>query len=184
MGNREIEVCILYALGNIERLEGNYGNAREMLSQALALSQEYGLIKDTQLTLGYLAKVDCSLGNYHQATLRMEQALKTRANMDTYQEIYLENLEAIIIYAFAVQKDSQAAQLWGAVEAYRERQEMVRYPVDTAEIEPIRQGLQDRLGEENFAEAYAQGQSLTLEQAVSRAEGMLAALKSDAVQPA
>jgi hypothetical protein len=61
---------------------------------------------------------------------------------------------------------------------------MVRYPVDTAEIEPIRQGLQDRLGEENFAEAYAQGQSLTLEQAVSRAEGMLAALKSDAVQPA
>jgi MalT-like TPR region len=184
MGNREIEVCILYALGNIERLEGNYGNAREMLSQALALSQEYGLIKDSQLTLGYLAKVDCSLGNYHQAALRMEQALKTRANMDTYQEIYLENLEAIIIYAFAVQKNSRAAQLWGAVEAYRQSKEMVRYPVDAAEIEPIRQGLQARLGEEGFAEAYAQGQSLTLEQAVRQAQEMLGKVKSDTALPA
>jgi non-specific serine/threonine protein kinase len=166
-------------MGYLERCEGNYLQAIDQLNQALALSEEYRFRSRPGFILDQMGRVECDLGNYRQAAGWLEEALyvPSRYDVDT-----LRILETTVSLAFKVNRNAEAVLLLGGVEVYRQNQELRRYPVEVAEIEPMRQGLQRRLGEDDFAEAYAQGQSLTLEEVVKVAREMLAALKSAPAQ--
>src|SRR5207249_4961166 len=67
----------------------------------------------------------------------------------------------------AEQKLAWAAQLWGAAEAIREAVGIPIQPVDLADYDRSLSAARIHLGERAFAAAWAQGRSMTPEQALA-----------------
>jgi hypothetical protein len=64
-----------------------------------------------------------------------------------------------------------AAQLWGAAEALRQAIGARQAPASRATRERLMAAAREQLGEEAFAVAWAEGQKMTVEQAMALAVG-------------
>ena len=67
-------------------------------------------------------------------------------------------------------KCAWAARLWGAAESLRERCGIPLYPLDRMDYEPAVVAARTMLGEQAFTTAWAEGRTMTFEQALSASE--------------
>ncbi len=81
-----------------------------------------------------------------------------------------EILECLATLADEAGSHREAARLFGAAAAIRERMGAVRFKVYDAGYEASVAGLRDALGDQNFESAWAEGAALSTEEAIAHAQ--------------
>ncbi|MEO8285057.1 MAG: tetratricopeptide repeat protein [Chloroflexota bacterium] len=158
----------LHSLGLMFYEQGDYSSAASLIEEALAIERGIGDTRRVALALANLGLVACEQGDYELALSRQRESLAIRQELGAKLGIAW-SLEGLATSYLGLGRVEKSACLWGASQAMREAigaplppKEHTRYK---REIDVVRA----QLGEEGFQRAYAQGQSMTSDQAVEYA---------------
>jgi predicted ATPase/class 3 adenylate cyclase len=190
-----------FAFGDIAFDGGDYARAIELFEEGLALARQQGnqgTIISTALCV--LARVAYAEGDYDRATALYEQGVSmgefkylqelgkavlaqgdySRATA-LFQKFIREHQEYLYVIlccleglgaVAAAQGDSwRAARLWGASEAQRAKADLPRDAVDTPDYERWVGAARTRFDAATFDALWAEGQAMTMEQAIAYALG-------------
>ncbi len=165
MGHKEGNARALNLLGEVFLHQGDAVKARSLLEESMMLSKELGE-RDITWLLIVLGKVTENLGDYPAARVYYEESLAIGGvdvdNLNT--PFSLEGLAGVV----AIQGDpAWAAQLWGASQALREARGTPIPPVYRADYKRAVAATRLRLGEKAFAATWAEGRTMTAEQALT-----------------
>ncbi|MBC7898440.1 MAG: helix-turn-helix transcriptional regulator [Saprospiraceae bacterium] len=167
-GNKQILGLLLNGLGEMSRLQEDYGRAADFYRQALAFNREAGDLVRQTTNLINLGATALSQGEMEAAGSFYRDGLKISSKMaDMNGTLYC--LEGIAGAYWSVRKPGRAALLLGAAEASREANNLF---IETADREPYDRSValvRDSLGETIFADIFAKGRKLDLEEAVDLA---------------
>lgn len=156
----------LHHLGHVMQLQGNYKRAMQLQEEALALARgieqpDEFCITETNFSLGEatLARGDVALAKmYFRKSLTLSRHLQIPRN----QIWCLAGLAGVA----AVNKEpTRAAKLWGAAAGLRQSIGLRPGPATRATHERLQAEAYAQLGEATFNAAWAEGQTMTLEQA-------------------
>jgi ATP/maltotriose-dependent transcriptional regulator MalT len=140
--------------------------ARSLAEKSVVLYKEIGHRHGTANSLGVLGKVFATEGDYAAAQTLYEQSLAISCELSEQWVAAVFLLELGDVVA-AQQKLAWAAQLWGAAEALRDAFGVPIPLFQRADYERSLSAARVHLGERAFAAAWAQGRSMTPEQALS-----------------
>ncbi len=140
--------------------------ARSLAEKSVVLYKEIGHRHGTANSLGVLGKVFATEGDYAAAQTLYEQSLAISCELSEQwvAAVFLVELGDVVA---AQQKLAWAAQLWGAAEALRDAFGVPIPLVQRADYERSLSAARVHLGERAFATAWAQGRSMTPEQALA-----------------
>ena len=144
--------------------EGDLVLARRLADEAVSVATGWHRV------VGLLARARIAVaeGDREQAECDVHDALAHAASCGAYQPVagILECLADL-----ARDADSQqAARLFGAAEAFRQRMGMVRFKVHQAGYESSVAALRDVMDEKDFDAAWAEGAALSTEEAIAYAQ--------------
>jgi DNA-binding CsgD family transcriptional regulator len=123
-------------------------------------------------------------GDTDAARLQYQESLTLLFEFNTSKENVAASLEGRAILEAAQGAPSLAARLWGAAEVLREAIGAHIYPVYRASYEQARAQARTILGEQAFRTAWAEGRSMTPEQALAAPESeMIYTKRFSAPQP-
>ena len=146
--------------------QGDTATAHLQLEESIVLSNEIGDRWGTAWSLSLLARVKTRQGDYAAARAICQESLTIRREVGDKRDIpfSLEGLADVV----AVQGDpAWAARLWGMAEALREAMGYPLAPVDYDDYEHSVATARTLLGEKAFAAAWAEGRTMTPEQALA-----------------
>jgi len=177
-----IIVFVLNLLGQMRLHKGELAPARELFEASLAIAKEVGwsrwYIAESQLGLAHVVALQ---GEVEQARALCQRSLALVREIDNKEGIStcLEGLADIV----ARQGEPLwAARLWGAAEALRETIGTPLPPVARDTYERSVAAARTQLGEKSFAAAWAEGRSMTPEQALA-AQGPVTILTPTSAEP-
>jgi DNA-binding CsgD family transcriptional regulator len=166
MGHKPGVAWALSHLGEVFLQQGNADQACQLLEESVTLSREIEYRHSTAESLCVLGKIEAHEGNYVAACSCFEESLAIEREVgDTLGICFsLEGLAAVV----GVLGDSEwAAQLWGAAEALREALGTPIPPVYRVDYDRSVAVASAQLDEQAFAAKWAEGRSLTPEQALA-----------------
>ena len=145
--------------------QGDVATARRLAVESVALQRETGDQLGMMESLSVLGEVEASQGNYETARSLYEESMaivrKTgdKGGIAFYQEEFAR--------VIAVQGElTWAARLWGSAEVLNEAIGAPRSPFDRISYERAVAAARAQLGEKAFAAAWAEGRTMTPEQAL------------------
>jgi predicted ATPase/class 3 adenylate cyclase/DNA-binding CsgD family transcriptional regulator len=156
----------LGTLGQIRLLQGEPTRARELLEESVAVFKEVGARVETAEALVGLARVAAYQGDLALARHLYEESLALMQE-GGYKEFLAPCLEGLAAVVAAQGEPRWAAQLWGTAEAVRKTIGTPTSPVYRNEYEQVVAAVRATLGEETFLAAWAEGRSMTPEQALA-----------------
>jgi tetratricopeptide (TPR) repeat protein len=158
----------LYHLGVVARARGDLGTARELHEQSLAIRREVGYKGGVARSLRDLGAVVTAQGDFETARSHLEESLALRRELGE-QNGLIECLEGLAAVHLAQGRPARAARLLGATQAVRETLGIPRARLEVGDYERSVGAVRALLGEAPFAVAWAEGQALTLNQAIAAA---------------
>ena len=182
LGARALVPVPVEAMGLVAWKRGDSVRATELFEESLDLWQAFGGMHNVGWCLTSLAVVALEQEQYERAFALAAQGL------DLLRQVRAENgmtecLELLAAVETAQGRFAPAARLFGAVEALREALGVPARPLFRPSYEHWVAAAQGGLGEKTFAAAWADGQAMTLEQAVvSALEGVQSSLTSNGQQ--
>lgn len=167
-GNKTNMAFAFSGLGEAAGRQGQYQHAITMLEQGLSISRE---IKDKWITatlLGSLGWVALCQSEFNSMLKYMRDSLEIRLNIGDKGGIAwcLEKLAKAKVEQGQLE---QAAKIFGYAEALRAPIGSVIDPTDQPDYKRIIFRIQSALRKEVFSAAWAEGQAMTLEQAIDYA---------------
>ena len=166
VGDREGSANSLVLLGQMAFHQGDDATARSLIVESLALSREIGEPGRIANSLSSLARVTAFQGDYMAARALYEESLATARKIGV-KVIIASALEGLAGIVAVLGEPAGAARLWGTAEALREAIGTPLPPIERADYERAITGARTQLGEKAFAVAWAEGRTLTLEQALA-----------------
>jgi tetratricopeptide (TPR) repeat protein len=158
----------LINLGLLSGLQGNYIRARELLEESLALGRARGDARSIAYALDNLGTFAVAQGDCARARELLEESLALHSELgDTAGAV--EGLEDIARIAIVVGQPLHAARLLGAAEALRSASGAARPLYLQAPVEGAVEAAREALGTELFTVVWAEGNTLSLEQAIATA---------------
>ncbi len=151
----------LLALG-----QGDLATAYSQVEESVVLYKEMGHRHGTAESLAVLGKVVAAQGDFAAAQTLYEESLKISGELDEKWVIAVCLVRLGEVVA-AQRQLAWAAQLWGAADALRDAVGVPIPPVELADYERSVSAARVHLGERAFAAAWAQGRSMTPEQALA-----------------
>jgi predicted ATPase/DNA-binding CsgD family transcriptional regulator len=168
IGDRQALSLPIDALGLVALRQEDYAGARAHFEQALAVSRETGDEQYIADALAHLGTVALRVGDYPQAAAFYQQSLALNQTQG-YKNGIAEDLAGLAEVASLVGQPERAVRLFGVVEALREANGIKLPPLRRAEYDRTVEGIRAYLGDTTFAEAWAQGRAMPLEQAIEEA---------------
>jgi predicted ATPase/DNA-binding SARP family transcriptional activator len=183
IGDRRGIASSLNGLGNMALFQSDYAAARDYYEESLAIWREIGSQLGIATALNNLGYMVVYQGDYAAARGYLEECLALWREIGDQLGI-VSSLEAFAVLiaaetaGFAVPVETtgvsekigvgmrKAARLWGAVQELREEIGFRQLPWEQKELERRIGLVRERLGETDWKEASAEGQAMTLEQAV------------------
>ncbi len=165
-GFKDREAEVLAILGEITLYLGDPTTARSLVEESLVIYKETGDQKSISGLLLLLAEMETHQENYTTARALYEESLALARKVDDKLNIafYLKGLASVV----AAQGELPwAARLWGAAEALRETMGTPIPPVYRIDYESSVTAARTQLGEKAFGAAWAEGRSMTPEQALA-----------------
>jgi predicted ATPase/class 3 adenylate cyclase/DNA-binding CsgD family transcriptional regulator len=159
-----IAACF-HLLGQITLLQSKTEEACSWFEQSVVLHTELGHQAGLAWAVSGLARVALAQNDYGASRSRYEESL-ARARAIDDQELLVTCMEGLAMVVFAQGEPGWAARLWGAAEALRETLGEPLSPVEQASYENAIEHAHRRLGEQAFAAAWAQGRTMTPDQAL------------------
>jgi predicted ATPase/DNA-binding CsgD family transcriptional regulator len=152
--------------GQVALSKGNLASARSLAEQSVASYREIGHRHGTAKSLSLLGKVIAIDGDLAAAQTFYEESLMISSELSEkwVVAVYLVELGEIVA---ARQQLTWAAQLWGASEALRDACGIPIPRIELADYERSVSAVRVHLGEKAFAAAWAEGRSMTSEQALA-----------------
>lgn len=160
----------LCCLGHVARFVGDYDQARSYYQRAFAVYDAPGPTRSPSaasplLNLGHVARLT---GDFTLAQSHYAQSLCFFVRAGDSSGV-AHGLEGCACLAADKLEAERAARLFGAADALREAIGVPVPPVDRAGYEGPRRSARVALGEERFAQIWAEGRALTPEQAIRHA---------------
>src|SRR6266700_1142908 len=151
-------------LAQVALSEGDLVTARSSIEESLAFSRAKGFRGDIPEALVVLGRVTAAQGDYAAAQALYGESLALAKELGFKRVIpaALEGLAAVVAAQGAL---SWAARLWGAAEALREAMGTLIPPVYRADHERSVAAAEAQLGKNAFAADWAEGRTMTPEQA-------------------
>jgi predicted ATPase/class 3 adenylate cyclase len=155
-------------LGSIALMENDYAQARSLCEEALTIAERMGDLANVHIRLRNLSHLDCEEGRFDSARSRGEQALRMARRLGDKRAIAVSLLRFGGLAAAQGQSE-RAATLLAAAEALCETIGYDWQPDQRNQHDRCVAATHAALGEAAFAAAWAEGQALTLEEAVALA---------------
>ena len=133
----------------------------------MAINREMGNREHTADSLFHLARVEVHQGDNVAARALYEESLAIAARGGDSKGLIPSCLEGLADVAAAQGEFTWAARLLGTAEALREALRTPLPPIDRPIYEQAVAAVRVQLGEKAFAEAMAEGRSMTAEQALA-----------------
>ena len=170
IGEKRGVAMSLVSLGTIAQAQGHDDEARSLFEQALVICQETGDQWLTSFTLEGLASLAAERGDYGRADALYRESLRVRVTLGDRPHI-AHTLHFLGRMRYRQGLPGGAARLWAAAEALREATGAVLHqtPESCREEERSVAAARSALGEASFADAWAEGRAMPLEQAVEYA---------------
>jgi DNA-binding CsgD family transcriptional regulator len=143
---------------------GDLTAARRLADDAVAATSGFHL----SLALTTRAGVAIAQGQPEQADRDAQDALATAVSAGAYGATP-ETLECLAALAVGAGGHREAARLFGAADAIRQRGGLVRFKIFDAFFEFPVSALRDGMGEKDFESAWAEGASLSTDEAIAYA---------------
>jgi predicted ATPase/DNA-binding CsgD family transcriptional regulator len=159
----------LSLLAQMHLAQGEVALAREWFEESLVLVQQVGDRDGAIEALLDLGRVAVAQGDLAVARRRYQQCLTSLQEMGS-QKFLSACLEGLAALETAQEAPRHAARLWGAAEVLREVMGTPMHPVYRANYEQVRAQARAMLGEQAFRTAWAEGRSMTPEQALAAQE--------------
>jgi DNA-binding CsgD family transcriptional regulator/tetratricopeptide (TPR) repeat protein len=157
--------------GLVVSRQGDHARGAELIEQALASFRQLGFELGVALSSRFLGQVKCAMGDDIGAVPLLLDSLRVKRTVT--QQWHIANaLEALAGIASGHGQETLATTLFGAIELFREQAAAPLEPALQPEHERIVQHLHSTLGEREFAEAWALGRTLPVEQAIVEAAGV------------
>ncbi len=152
--------------GQLALSQGDFVTARSLAEKSVAAYREIGHRHGTANSLSLLGKVTALEGDYEAARTLYEQSLVISGELGEkwVAAVFLVELGEVVA---AQRQLAWAAQLWGASEALRDASGIPIPLVELADYERSVSAARVHLGERAFAAAWAQGRSMTPQQALA-----------------
>jgi tetratricopeptide (TPR) repeat protein len=177
LGNKWGAASMLAFSAAVPLARGDLAHARRLAERALSLAREVGSRDVLYVSLHPLAAIALAEGDNERAARWFEEGLTLSAEVGEVSNVAycLEGLAAI---AASEDRLERAARLWGAAEAIMEPIELIAYPYATDRSLHDRRvaAARERLDEETWTRAWAEGRLMTTEQAIEYAMEKEAAL--------
>jgi DNA-binding CsgD family transcriptional regulator len=154
-------------LGELALRRGEIATARELLEESLSLRRELGDKLGLGFTLSALAAVSRREGDPAAAWRLLTESLELRREISDKPGI-ADCLERGAMLAIAQAQPLLSARLFGAAEALREDIGAPLTPAARAEYDHEVAALRASLGETTLAAGWAEGRSMSLEEAIDR----------------
>jgi predicted ATPase/DNA-binding CsgD family transcriptional regulator len=172
LGFKEGIAASLCLSGQLALIQGEIVTAHSLVQESVALYKEMGHRHDTGWSLSILARVVASQGDYAAARALYEESLAITREVSNKLHIAsgLEGLAAVVAaegYLPTRQGTQWAAQLWGAAESLRKAIGVPIPPIDLADYERSLSAARTHLDEQAFADSWAEGRTMTPEQALA-----------------
>jgi predicted ATPase/DNA-binding XRE family transcriptional regulator len=152
-------------LGEAMQMQGELARASHLLEESLELQKELGDKGDIAYTLRNLANVAREQRNLERAALLLCESLAIASEVGT-RFAAVGALEGVAEVAHAQGRGALAAQMLALATVLRERYQIARSNRDDINCASTINDLRATLGEEAFATAWAQGQKLSLKEAI------------------
>jgi predicted ATPase/class 3 adenylate cyclase len=163
----QIAFC-LNNFGEVARVQGNYEKAKNYYLESEALYREADAVGDHARlihTLGFIALHD---GDAAQAEANFRESLAAFRKLGNQRGI-AESLSGLAGVAVVTGESAWATPLLSAADARMVSSGAAWWPADRVELERTRQRLREALGEAEYARLWAQGQGMSLEEAIAYA---------------
>ncbi|OBK10418.1 LuxR family transcriptional regulator [Mycobacterium asiaticum] len=144
---------------------GHIATAREQIEAAIAVAQGWHRVA----ALLARARVAIAESMPLEAGRDAHQALTYAAEKKVYLQVP-EAMECLAGLAAHSGEQSEAARLFGAAERLRESMGMVRFKIHEAEYDTSVAGLRNAMDESAFESAWAEGATLSMEEAIAYAQ--------------
>lgn len=156
----------LNTLGELARLDGDYERARKAYEESLSLCRQTGDRLREGFAIGNLGTVAQHQGNFKQAESRIKKALAIGKDL---------NIKYLLAIALAMlsgpvaarEYPERAARLLGASDALFKAMGFGKQTADQPEIDRYEAAVREQLDEGTFKSAWAKGQAMSLEQAIT-----------------
>ena len=166
LGDKENIADSLNTLGWVVLQQGETAIAQSLAEESVVLFREMGTRIGIAESLLLLARVTTFQGNHAAARTLYEESLALcRGEGDKWD--IASGLEGLASVVAAQGEQAWAARLWGAAEALRETISAPLPPVFRAEHERAVAATRLQLSEQVFAAAWAEGRTMTPEQALA-----------------
>ena len=151
----------------------------DRLAEALALAREHGVswFVPTILTGIGFAKTD--LGDLAGAIAALDENLSLAQRRGNLRDL-IDALEGLARIGAATGQMPRAARLFGAAATLREEIALAMAPIELEHFAPIMNRLRDALGQDGFMAAWAEGRSISQDEAIEQA----LAIRADPVRTA
>ena len=152
--------------GQIAFNRGDIATSRSLLEESVRLSREVGSRHSTAESLSLLARAVSVHGDHTAASALYEESLAIGRDLNNAWLI-VPCLDGLASLAARQDEFVRAARLWGAAEVLRELVGMHIAPIERADYEQRVAAARAKLGAESFASSWAQGRTMTSEQALT-----------------
>jgi tetratricopeptide (TPR) repeat protein len=180
LGDKGHTSVALTGMAEVAIRQGDYQRAIKLEEEGLAMRREIGDTWGIAVSLGNFAWVALCQEDYERAVTLLGESLALRREIGDRCGVAwcLEKLAKIALtigqWETAPQRDGsfrRAARLIGAAEALRTPVKSAIDSVDQPEYERLVAIIRSQLGKASFSVAWAEGQTMTMEQAVDYALG-------------
>jgi predicted ATPase/class 3 adenylate cyclase len=158
----------LYGFGNLLMVQKQFEKAREKYTIAMQAMQEIGSTRNVNMIKSDLAHILRYEGNYPEAIQAYHKTIKEWQRMG-HRAAVAHQLECMAFIAKALEQMEKAARLLGAAEALRQRIDIPMAPQEQAEYVGEVADLKANMDEKDFTSFWADGRSMTMEQAIELA---------------
>ncbi len=169
MGDKGCASIALAGLARVALDQADTEGATSLIQECLGLSREISFRAVEADALRLHGRCHLSQGNHKLAQKDFIESLELERELDHREGIVL-NLEGIASTAAALSDAEQAARLFSATEALRMNLGISISQVDASDLEKWKKIVRDKLGEEAYESAKAEGSNLTTEQAIELAK--------------
>jgi predicted ATPase/DNA-binding CsgD family transcriptional regulator len=169
-GDRWKMAQVLNFLGEMSRVDGDYETAQTYYEESLAIRRELEDERGVAVSLINLGHVAYHKGAYQDAKKFLEESMAMFQRLKSTRGT-IDCLDGLAGVMGAEHRPERAARLFGAAEQLRETARIgltVAYP-DQMEYDHYKASVRSQLTKEDFAAAWAEGRTMTLEQAIKYA---------------
>jgi DNA-binding CsgD family transcriptional regulator/tetratricopeptide (TPR) repeat protein len=182
VGDKEGIANFFFFSGELALSQGDIATAHSLAEKSLVINREIGNREKTGQSLFLLARLEARQGDNVAARALYEQslAIAKEGNSKWNIDLFMEGLAGVVA---AQGEPAWAARLYGAAESLRDANSIPIVPVYRAEYERSVAATRAQLGEQAFAAAWAEGRTMTPEQALAARGPMTMPTPTSSGQP-